>query len=150
MNNKFLKTLEDMRGKTFQYANNIHYIVDIQIDEAKEKCSIKTNLSSFDRPFEAMDEFLKYWQPFSNITTLQTTADHDSQLSTFIQQEDNLSSKLIDILNDNIEKVQKDKEYIPQAQAINNNINSIVNIAKMRFDFMKQFKSAFHRNGKGL
>ena len=148
MNNKFLKPLENMRGKTFQYANNIHYIIDVQIDEEKEKCVIKTNLSSFDRPFEAMEEFLKYWQPVNNITNLHPATDQDNQLAIFIQQEDTLSNKLIDILNDNIVKVQCSKDYIPQAQAINNNINSIVNIAKMRLDFMKQFKLAYSKNFK--
>jgi len=148
MNNKFLKTLEDMKGKTFQYANSIHYIVDIQMDEAKGKCVIKTNLSSFDRPFEAIEEFLKYWQPVASISAFHAAADQESQLATFIEREDSLSNKLIDILNDNIEKVQASKDFIPQAQAINNNINTIVNIAKMRLDFMKQFKPVYSKNFK--
>lgn len=148
MNIKFPKTIESMRGKTFQYANNIHYIVDYKIDEENQKCTIKTNLSSFERSFESMDEFLKYWQPVSNITAFQSQPDQDLQLSTFIHEEDNLSARLIEILNDNITKVQNNKDYIPQAQAINNNINTIVNIAKMRIDFMKYFKPGFAKRPK--
>lgn len=145
MNNKLLETLESMKGKTFLYASNLHCIIDFNIDDEKERCTVKTNLSSYDRPFEAMDEFLKYWLPVNNLPVLQPGANQNNQLDVFIQQENDLSNKLIDTLNDNIEKVQNNKNYIPQAQAINNNINTIVNIAKMRLDIAKQFRTTLNR-----
>ena len=142
MNNKNIVTaLENMVNKTFVYANNIHCVQNYKIDETKKRYVIKTNLDVFDRSVDSMDEFLKYWKPVSNIATLQTEGNQDDQVSIFIEQENSFSTKLIEICNDNIEKVQKDKAYIPQAQAVNNNVNSILHIAKLRLDFMKHFKT---------
>jgi len=142
MNNKNIVTaLENMVNKTFMYANNIHCVQNYKIDETKKRYFIKTNLDVFDRSLDSMEEFLKYWKPVSNISTLQTEENQNDQISIFIEQENSFSNKLIDICNDNIEKVQKDKAYIPQAQAVNNNVNSILHIAKLRLDVMKHFKA---------
>jgi len=143
MNNKKIsETLALMKGKTFQYGNNIHYVIDYKIEEKKERCTIQTNVTSFDRTFEALEEFLRYWKPVENIAALQTVADQQQQIALFMEQENSLSNKLIDMLTDNITKVQNNKDYIPQAQSINNNINTIVNIAKMRLTLISQFKSS--------
>ena len=142
MNNKNIVTaLENMVNKTFVYANNIHCVQNYKIDETKKRYVIKTNLDVFDRSVDSMDEFLKYWKPVSNIATIKTEDNQEDQISIFIEQENSFSTKLIEICNDNIEKVQKDKAYIPQAQAVNNNVNSILHIAKLRLDFMKHFKT---------
>lgn len=56
----------------------------------------------------------------------------------FTEAQTSMADKLIDVLEDNIRRVQEDKDYIPQAQAINNNVNSIINIQKMKLDVIKQ------------
>lgn len=57
-------------------------------------------------------------------------------------QENNLADELVTILKDNIEKVKKSAAYIPQAQAINNNVNSILHVQKLKLDMLRQMKKA--------
>lgn len=138
-----------MLEKTYTYANQIHYVKEFRVDQENEKFRIVTNLSTYERKFESIHDFLDYWKPV-NSTTLPTTQlqaetnENDLPSITF-QQENNLSNNLIAILNDSIAKVQNSKEYIPQAQCINNNIYTIVNIAKMRMSVYKQFKPGLNR-----
>lgn len=131
MNNKQIKsTLENMVGKTYRYAGQIHYVKSYNVDEDNDQYTVVTNLSTYSRKFESMPTFLEYWQPTSSLI--------QSDQSQVMEQENLLSNQLITLLTENIEKVKSDKEYIPQAQTINNNINTIVNIAKMRLEVLKQ------------
>jgi hypothetical protein len=139
MNNKtFLKTLEFMKGKTFQYANQIHYLVDYSIDEQREKVTIRTNLKQFERGYDSAEEFLSYWKPANTMAIQKTSESNESAI--MLEQENSLADEMITILKENIQKVKTDKNYIPQAQAINNNINSIINVKKLQLDVYKQFK----------
>jgi len=47
---------------------------------------------------------------------------------------------LRDIVVDNIKKVQEDKEYVPQAHAINKSINTLIQMAKMEISVFKAMK----------
>lgn len=38
---------------------------------------------------------------------------------------------------DNIEKVQKDKDYLPQAVAVRDNVQSIIELTKNEIEFAK-------------
>jgi hypothetical protein len=58
-----------------------------------------------------------------------------------------LFGDVISILKDNITKVQENKDYIPQAQAINNSINTLVNITKLRIGLLKPVKSITSSHG---
>lgn len=49
----------------------------------------------------------------------------------------NGAKNLKDILMDNIKKVQENKDYIPQAQEVGRNVNSIIDLAKAEIDFLK-------------
>lgn len=136
-NKKILEELKGMIGKTFQYAGQIHFVKDINVDEENDKYTIVTNLSSFDRKLENMESFLKYWKTTSNVNDLVQESHKHQQLSVLMEQDNDLSKKLIDTLNENIEKVKENPNYIPQAQTINNSINSIVGVTKMRLDLLK-------------
>lgn len=43
-----------------------------------------------------------------------------------------------DLLLENIEKVKKDPNYIPQAKAITNNVNSIIGLVGLQIKMMRQ------------
>lgn len=133
---KIQNRLEQMKGKTFQYAEQIHYVESFTIDEENEKVTIKTNIKSFDRKFEAFEEFLSYWTLATTVQAL-VPIPQDQQLQMYQEKESTLADKLTAILEDNIAKVQTSKDFIPQATSINNNINSIINIQKMKLDFMR-------------
>lgn len=137
MNEKLLNTLESMKGKTFQYANQNHYIINYILDEEQEKCTIKTNLSTFDRRFENMETFLQYWKPVDKDLTIYREPELWQKVSNFIEQENDRSKRLINTLEDSITKVQENKDYIPQAEAINKTVNTIIGIEKVRFGMLK-------------
>ncbi|SIO53923.1 hypothetical protein [Chitinophaga niabensis] len=143
MNKKnFKDQLNEMIGKTFQYGNSIHCVISYKTDEEREKCILQTNLSTFEKPFEAMNEFLKYWKPTSSIMSLPTEIDYNQQVTLILDEGNNLSSQLIKTLTETIDNVKNNKEYIPQAQTIVNSTNTIVNIEKMRLSYLK-LKIAF-------
>jgi hypothetical protein len=126
-----------MVGKTYTYSNSIHYIVAVEIDEVKEKFTIKTNLSTFERQFASVETFLEYWKPAAGIANFVNDPDGDGMVSAFIEHGEDLSQTLINTLLDSINNVKANKDYIPQAIAINNNVNSIVNIQRLRLDLVK-------------
>jgi hypothetical protein len=135
MNAKKLNNLlQNMKGKPYQYGNQLHIIQGFALDD--DKFTITTNQSIYSRKLEAAETFLKYWQPVTG--TELSPVNEDQQLAIFVEKEQSKADKLIEILEDNITKVQNDAGYIAQAQAINNNINSIINIQKMKMDVMKQ------------
>lgn len=144
--NVFLKKLESMKGKTFVYGNTIHCVIDYTIDEQNEKCTIKTNLDTYVRKYESMDKFLQYWNPQANIVVKgaeqpkEREDNPELELAVYAEQGKSLADEMIGILKDNIAKVQQSKEYIPQAQSINNNVNSIINLAKLKFMAQKHAK----------
>lgn len=138
-NKNFLKTLEQMKGKTFQYAGKIHYIIDYKIDEQREKATLKTNLQPFERPYEAMPEFLTYWTECNSVTAVVPAAPENN--SVLVEQQSSMVDELTMVLKENIAKVQADPAYIKQAQAINNNINSIIILTKLKLDVIKFSKS---------
>ncbi|HUR65503.1 MAG TPA: hypothetical protein VMZ03_04065 [Chitinophagaceae bacterium] len=142
-NRKFEKKLQEMKGKTFEYAKQIHCLQDYSIDEDNEKVVIKTNLNSFTRKFESVEEFLGYWKPHLQVqvsTPATPTEESNNAVSVFIESEKSKADALIAVLEDNIKKVQENKDYIPQASAINKNVSSIINIQKMKIDMVKNLK----------
>lgn len=50
------------------------------------------------------------------------------------------ASELTTILMDNIKRIQSDAGYIAQAEAINNNVKSIIEVAKAQIDAFKVMK----------
>jgi hypothetical protein len=140
MNKQLIKQLEKMVGKTYQYGGKIHYVIGVTPDEANDKICIKTNLGSYDRSAEAAPEFLNYWQEATTVT-VQTAPTTPENGIVVMERENTMVDKLTDLLMDNITKVQTDATYIKQAQAINNNVNSIINLTKLKLDVMKQTRA---------
>jgi hypothetical protein len=138
---KITETLEAIKGKTFQYGTNIYYVLGYSIDEIKERFIIKTNISSFERPFESIEEFLKYWKPVTNVISLKSNPDTEQQVALYMEQENCFIGDVISILKDNIQKVQENKDYIPQAQTINKSINAMVSIINIRLGMLKPVTS---------
>jgi hypothetical protein len=143
-NRKFLDTLKEMKGKSFVYAKQTHTILDYSINDQRELVNIKTDKKLFERGYENVEEFLTYWDPIVEAQSEELTVvnDNSSAVSTEVvfQENNSLAKDLIEILRENIDKVRKDKNYIPQAQAINANVNSIINVTRMQLDVHKHFR----------
>jgi hypothetical protein len=143
---KVIKAMEEvlveMTGKTFEYAKSVHYVKEFKIDPVEETFAITTNLNTFTRKIEAFEDFMGYWDP---VTKISTPATIPAQVPVQVmEQENSTADKLVGILMDSIVKVQADKGYINQAKAINNDVNSITNIMKLKMDLYKESKKA-HR-----
>jgi hypothetical protein len=68
---------------------------------------------------------------------------HQPPNSTIIHA---VGTELSNIIMDNIRKVKADKEYIPQAQEINANVKSMIDLAKAEVEYMKTI-AYLHKNG---
>ncbi|GEP94480.1 hypothetical protein [Chitinophaga cymbidii] len=144
-NKKISAQLKQLEGKTFLYAGQIHFIQRCVLDEEQDKCTIQTNLNLFERKIEAVTAFLSYWEPFDRVNRMEHSQHPPTELQRIMESQLSVGDQLMQVLNESIEKVRKDKSYIPQAQAINNNVNTMVNIVKLRLGLWKQMKGSSHR-----
>jgi hypothetical protein len=134
-----------MKGRTFEYAKQKHTVQKYTIDEGGETFEVKTDLNTFKRKFESAAEFFKYWfESKENITMDKAVAkvgtDENPEIREMIVKENSLSDDLVSILKDNITKLKANPSYINQAKAINNNVNSILNIQKLKLEMVKQMR----------
>lgn len=128
--------LEEMINKTFLYSGIIHCVLGYSDDSENEQVTIKTNIKTFKKSYDSIIEFLSYWEPISSSNQLAPAV-----LVEQVTPAESRADKMIEILEENIEKVKQDPSYIPQATSINNNINSIINIEKMRMMVLKAKKN---------
>lgn len=134
---KALKQAETMSGKTYQYGNRIHYVIEVK--NLGDKVQIRTNLETYERSHEALTEFLSYWKEASEVNELRPARIENIGVDP-LAGEKNTVDKLTELLMDNIEKVKGDANYIKQATSINNNVNSIINLTKLKLDVLKAGK----------
>lgn len=149
---KINKHLEGMVGKTFSYAKNIHQVVSCQVDELEQEFTIHTNLNRFVRKFASFVYFIQYWTlmeqvspmpqlPATNNNVPAAASEEDNKaLAALVESETALADDMIKILQDNITKVQANPGYLGQAQVINNNVNTILNVVKMKMALLKEIK----------
>lgn len=135
MRQQIEKKLQGMLNKTFKYGIRIITITGYEINEAKERVYIHTNEKDnhWDRPFDAIMSFCKEFEP----TELKVASKSGSETDTMISNASTMGQQLQSVLMDNIEKVGKSKDYIPQATAINNSINSLINLKKLELDYLR-------------
>lgn len=134
LSKKTINQLDLMIDKTFHYGGQIHCILGYKVDEDGEKVTIRTNIKPYTKSFESVHDFLGYFIPTSDVQVIppETTA-----IDPFADSRSR-ADKMIALLEESIEKVKVNPGYIAQATSINNNVNSIINIEKMRLAMMKK------------
>jgi hypothetical protein len=135
------ETLEKMKGRTFAYSNKQYLVKDYVINQQKNRISLTTDKRTFEKDLESALEFLSYFREVEEMPEDLAPAIADRLPVTFKSEEITLVDSLTKVLMDNITKVQDDPKYIPQATSINNNVNSIINLTKLKLDVYKQFKT---------
>jgi hypothetical protein len=147
MNSKTIGAkLNNMKGKSFEYAKQIHTVTQVSIDTDKEEFTIKTDKNSFTRKFENAEAFLKYWyeQP-ENLAIEKAAAQlpkqQELQHPEAVFASNALSNELINILKDNIEKVSKNATYINQAKAVDKSVDTILKVKKLQLEMYKAINS---------
>lgn len=134
--------LEDMKGATFEYAKAQHTVKSYVIDASSETFEIKTSLSSFKRKFDSAPDFFKHWfETKENALVNEATKKiSGSDIIPVYEKETNLTNDLVDILMNNINQVKRNPAFIPQAKAINNDVNSIIHIQRLKLEMVKHLK----------
>ena len=132
---KAIETLKSMTGKSWMYKTRTVKILshkqkgnDISI--VTDHSWIETTLG--DLP-GVLEEFMEVEQDDS--AALESTS------LQVIQETRTGLTELRGILLENIKQLQDNKEFIPQAKAINNNINTMINMVKLEFQITKEMRS---------
>lgn len=136
MNAKAEKKLRGMMNKRFRYGQSELTVLDYDYNEEKGRIYVYTDRKQepYDRPADEAMSFLDQFEPIDN-PTLQVV------VKGLMLSESNLGITLKDVLLENIEKIKNDAGYIPQAEAINNNVKSLIDLAKTEVAYLKAFNS---------
>jgi hypothetical protein len=113
--------LTAMCGKKYMYNAVVHNVLSFNIENnivtiVTDRQWIKVPITAVNRK---LDEFEKIEEPKTSLLPVQ------------LQNKETL----IDILNQNISKIQNNPEYIGQAKEINNQIKTIIDIFKTELLF---------------
>jgi len=124
------RIINQMLNKQFLYGTTIHTITHYEINEVRERFYLYTDQKpeGFDRTLDAAQGFLKQFQPV-NMPAVQP-AGTNAPVPVLLGSND-LGIKITAILMDNIAKVQTSADYIPQAEAVNNSISTLIEMAKV-------------------
>ena len=145
MNSKQIsEQLAAMKGGIFTYGTNLHCVVDYTVNNDAKQCTIVTNRQKFNKPFEAMRDFLTYWEPaVPEVEEMQTGK---TEIIRRMQTKNSRFDDLMGTLTTSIELVKKDGKYVKQADAINKLATTIINATKLELDFhMKMLSQSIPR-----
>jgi len=136
-----------MAGKDWLYRKrNIKIIGAMAIDEKLvvkvmdfEEGELDINLEA-----EDTDSFTKECLPV-DMTPTEIHKNRERNQATAVAIINNTHLDIVDLrqtVMETINKIKKDPAYIPQAKAINNNVNTIVNMTKLEFQIAKEMKKS--------
>lgn len=120
-----------MVGKEFLYKTNNIKVLSFKLDEQKLTIVTEEEWIEVDR-FKALAELKEFLpaEPGQQLAIVKPSID-----GTVVGQ-------LRDELMENIRKVRKDPNYIPQAAEINSNVKTIVDLAKAEIEMVKTLKGS--------
>ncbi len=139
LSKKILNRLDAIKGKTFMYNTNQLLIQAYKVNGVKVQ--IVTDKGWYEPSYNKIENFLDNLLP---IETQEESLAHEETGLMIVHQARVTTSSINDlksILMDNIKKVQESKDYIPQAQEINSNVKSIIEVAKAEIEVLKIMKS---------
>lgn len=130
------------------------YLIESRLDEPKEEESIDDHILTdeeledfeFDENRKHSKEkksngtLSKTVQATKNIKPVETLKKEETAPALFTSP-DEMKVTLNDVKNilmDNIKKVQENSDYIPQANTVNQSVNSLINLAKLSLQMMSQ------------
>lgn len=119
-----LNKLYDMVGGTYLYKRESITIKGVIASDADQLIRIKTDKQDITISPLHLSDFLASLLPVSD--------DQEEASTALVVQQSGEIDTLHKILKDSIKKIQEDKEYIGQAKAINNHINTMLNMVKLQ------------------
>lgn len=113
-----------MVGGTYLYKRESITIKGVIASEADQLIRIKTDKQDITVSPLHLSGFISSLLPSSD-------EQEETRTALVVQQSGEIDT-LHKILKDSIKKIQEDKEYIGQAKAINNHINTMLNMVKLQ------------------
>ncbi len=132
MNKTTERQLQALLNKALKYGTATLSLTGYE--EIDDRVYLHSNLrhNHFDRPADDLYALLKEFEIIDNAAIVRANQT-DSLLNLAGD-----ATQLKDLLLDSIQKIKEDPNYIKQATAINNHVNTFVNITKLQFDFAKE------------
>lgn len=122
-----------MIGNTYKFENKKVLIYDVRIKG--NIASLVTDHDVIEVPIDGLEDYLP---DFKFIKSNQLV--RRPEIAEMVISSGSLYQKLQSTLMDTLEKVQKDKDYIPQAQAINDTIKQFVELEKVKVSTIQLLK----------
>jgi hypothetical protein len=126
----WIDLLPGLEGKNITYQGNIELLLHHEFDGTT--ITIKTNKRKRELSHKQLIEFLNDVELAEN-TNGSALALNDTHLGIELQP----FKKLEEVLMANIEKVNADPKFIPQAQAVNEGVKQVIELQKTKLDFVK-------------
>ena len=129
------KEIQQCINKQYEYGGRVITITGYEIDDKRDRVYIHTNEKSrhIDRPLMDVIFFLKELKQVNNslpVPVKTEVATMDFSTADYLEE----------VLKKSIEKLQTEPEFIKQATAINNNVNSLISITKLKMDYVKTMR----------
>lgn len=126
--------LRQMIGNVYRYEGGIVTIHDVE--ESSPFGILKTDNGDVKISLNDIDAELSFF-------TLKRDNEmvHNSTVMQMVSQSGAMYEKLHNTLLDTIQKVQENKEYIPQAAAINETMKSIIDLEKVKVQTLQLLKA---------
>ncbi len=122
--------LKEMQNKVFMHKTNNHRILNFRIN--CEKVTIVTDKTWIDLDIDTAEKALQ-----DEFLPVEAELADKSVLDGAVMSFNGNGNNVFGMIQENIEKIQKDKNYIPQATAINDSVNTMVNVAKLEIQMRK-------------
>jgi len=92
---------------------------------------------NLDKVEQALEDFL----PVED----EPSAGQKAKAVQVFQNDSNQIENLEKMVMDNIEKVKDDPDYLPQAKAVTNNVNTMIKMTKLKIEMLKEIRK--HNGG---
>ena len=126
---KAIDKLQGLMGKTVMYNTRNYKLLYFEKDGETVRIATDKKLLKFQN-----GQLEKFISELSEVdeTSMEIYKSESHGIQAVAQMET--------ILMENIEKVQNDPKYIPQAREVNKNVNSIITLARTRIQLVKMME----------
>lgn len=116
--------IDAMIGKSFEIEGKKERIIRREFSEATGTISIITDVQTHSTLLTVAHDYVKKFVQVNEVAIVTS-----NQAVGIIGNKSKID-RMYDIMFDNIERLKMDKEFIPQAQAMNEQIKSVIDLAK--------------------
>ncbi len=128
-------TIDNMIGQSYKYKGVLHNFLAFR--KEGDKIILVTDKKWFEfADVEDMSFFIAECETVMDVEPLPTT--DSSGLIIPDSGSDDVMAKLKGVLLESIDKLTKDKDYVPQAKAISNSVQTLTNLVKMELQIKRQ------------